>query len=105
MPPQTSHVRINAMQAFDHRRQTDRDTPLRRSGGGGGSRELCESFKPRAGRVRRSWRSGTGKRVALKAECASLVAKGRQVETEAAPMRCVAELSAPTPTVNAPSGG
>jgi hypothetical protein len=33
-----------------------------------------------------------GSLAALRAECASLAAKGRQVETEAAPMRCVAEL-------------
>jgi hypothetical protein len=46
-----------------------------------------------------------GTLAALKTECASLAAQGCRIETEAAPIRYVAELMAPTLTANAPSGG
>ncbi len=56
----------------------------------------CRPLRPSAKPVRASWMSETGKPApcvaALKAERASLAAKGRQAEVEAAPIRYVAEL-------------
>jgi hypothetical protein len=49
-------------------------------------------WKASAGPVRRSWMSGCGRRVlwvALQAERARVVARGRQIETESAPIRYV----------------
>jgi hypothetical protein len=60
--------------------------------------------KARAGLVdERNREAGT--LAAVKAERASLAAKGRQVETEAVPIRTSRSLSAPTPTPSGPSGG
>jgi hypothetical protein len=83
------------MQAFDHRRQTDRDASIAETTRRGRTTVAVSIMeaqcRTRAAFVEEPNREA-GSLAALKAERASLATKGRQVETEAASMRCVAEL-------------